>query len=102
MYFWALLAFFALWTVLTLLNQFPGDRWKAWKRFDAFNLIPKWTFFAPTPGTGDLCLLYRLQSASGEMTQFQELTISSGILCSTAPSTRRRGSKSNCWMRRVR
>jgi hypothetical protein len=53
---------FAIWLGLTIAYQTPGrGRLKLWiARRDSFGLVPQWTFFAPTPGTEDHFLMYRV------------------------------------------
>jgi hypothetical protein len=53
---------FGIWLVLSVAHQTP-ERWelKRWiARRDPFGLVPEWTFFAPTPGTADTFLMYRV------------------------------------------
>ncbi len=49
---------FAFWFLLSTLNQFNGMS-QAVRRIDGLHVVPRWTFFAPNPGTSDYHLLYR-------------------------------------------
>ena len=75
-----LVLFYSIWILFTLLNQFSINLNKKWKKFDIFNLVPKWTFFAPNPLTVDICLLYREINFEGEKGPFIEypLTVREG------------------------
>jgi hypothetical protein len=48
-----------LWLVLTVVTQFHGSAVDWVQRWDTFRLLPKWTFFAPNPGSTDYYLVYR-------------------------------------------
>lgn len=48
-----------VWLLLSAVVQFQGRRIDAIHRFDPFRLLPKWTFFAPNPGSTDYHLVYR-------------------------------------------
>jgi hypothetical protein len=52
-----------LWLALTVVLQLPrrGRLAEAIERHDIFGLIPRWTFFAPRPGTSDHFVLYRVR-----------------------------------------
>lgn len=59
--------FFSVWLVFSVINQF-GPKWmNKVKKYDYFSLIPKWTFFAPNPGSTDYHLLYRDILDDGEI-----------------------------------
>jgi hypothetical protein len=61
------LIFFSVWLVFSVINQF-GPKWmNKVKKYDYFSLIPKWTFFAPNPGSTDYHLLYRDILDDGEI-----------------------------------
>ncbi len=50
--------FFGVWLLLTAVYQFPqASQWIG--RRDHFGLLPRWTFFAPNPGTSDHHIVYR-------------------------------------------
>lgn len=69
----AAVVFLALWFAASVVNQFGFEWWKRWKRFDVVGLIPRWTFFAPLPGTTDFHLYYRDVSADGDVGDWREL-----------------------------
>ena len=49
---------FGVWMALTVAIQFaPVSRWLA--RYDRLGMVPRWTFFAPNPGTNDHHVVYR-------------------------------------------
>jgi hypothetical protein len=56
---WALAAFFAVWLLASIPNQFRWSWWESIARRDALALLPRWTFFAPRPGRHDLHILIR-------------------------------------------
>jgi len=66
---------FALWLIVTVLNQLNLDRFKKLMRLDAFHLIPIWTFFAPNPGTSDYYLLFRDRLVNGSLTYWREIVL---------------------------
>lgn len=53
------LAVFGAWIIATVITQFKGGVPSLIGRYDWFHLIPKWTFFAPTPGMLDYHLVAR-------------------------------------------
>jgi hypothetical protein len=71
------LVFFGLWIVFTIVWQFAVHRRKSWflRRINTFNILPTWTFFAPTPGIYDTHILYRDKSKDGEITGWQEVNL---------------------------
>lgn len=56
---------FVAWLILTVLNQFNFDFNIHFRRHDHGHLIPRWTFFAPNPGTADYHIVYRDLDADG-------------------------------------
>lgn len=52
-------AIFAIWFLASIIHQFRFKWWHTFARFDVFNLLPRWTFFAPNPGRTDLHLVFR-------------------------------------------
>ncbi len=48
-----------IWFVASIIHQFRFDWWKFFIRFDIFNFLPNWSFFAPNPGKHDFHLVYR-------------------------------------------
>lgn len=71
----AVIVFFSVWLILTVVNQFHEKR-PAWlKSLDIFGLIPIWTFFAPNPGMTDYHLLYRDRLPDGTLGQWKEVRL---------------------------
>lgn len=72
-------AFFAVWLIATTLCQTSAEKGieEKIRRFDPFALIPRWTFFAPNPGTTDHHLLYRDRFAGGVVSAWKEIRLSS-------------------------
>jgi hypothetical protein len=65
---------FAAVLVATAGTQTRRFRWARWlKRHDACAYIPRWTFFAPTPWTRDIRLLWREQLSDGSVSPWREL-----------------------------
>ncbi|MFE5285678.1 hypothetical protein ACFRAQ_12005 [Nocardia sp. NPDC056611] len=79
--FVALAIFLSSWLTLSALCQIPRDiekweatRWERWIRTrDVCGLIPRWHFFAPTPATDDLHLLYRDRLPDGRITRWRQI-----------------------------
>ena len=71
------LTFFSIWIFLTCLWQFEGIRKKyAWlRKINFLNLLPIWTFFAPSPGMYDTHLLFRDKKGGGEVTDWVEVVV---------------------------
>jgi len=65
---------FLVWLVLTTLNQFESQSAMKLRRHDIFYLLPRWTFFAPNPGTSDYHLVYRYMKGDGTVSEFREVT----------------------------
>ena len=65
-------AVFGIWFVLSIGYQVS---WFSGKigRFDKFGFLPRWTFFAPNPGTYDHHLVYRECSADVDVTSVGQL-----------------------------
>jgi hypothetical protein len=64
------------WFVVSIIGQLDGRLLTALQRRDDFGLIPRWTFFAPRPGTVDYYLLFQLHGPSGP-SPWQEEPLSS-------------------------
>lgn len=47
------------WFFLSILWQFKFEFLQPINKYDIFQLLPNWTFFAPNPGTVDYHLIYR-------------------------------------------
>jgi hypothetical protein len=61
---------FSVWLVLSIINQFDPGWFRKIKKYDYFSLIPKWTFFAPQPGSTDYHLYYRDIMDNGEICEW--------------------------------
>lgn len=66
----------ALWFLLSALAQLKLGASKSLKNYDAFSLLPNWSFFAPRPGTVDYHLLFRDCVSSDECEKWQEIVLS--------------------------
>lgn len=66
-----------LWLTLSVIFQFHPSFNPSWfsaiVRHDLFGLLPRWTFFAPNPGTSDYHLLYRDQLEDGNLIGWVEI-----------------------------
>jgi hypothetical protein len=58
------------WFLATVVAQLP--RLKLTNSLSRVPLIPRWSFFAPTPGTSDVLLFYRNKLGSGTCTIWTE------------------------------
>jgi hypothetical protein len=67
----AVIALLLSWFLLTIPNQFRSTQ-RILARFDPFHLLPRWTFFAPNPGTADYHLLYQDVAADGSCSSWVE------------------------------
>ena len=63
------------WLALSAVCQIPGALSDRIRRLDLCGVVPRWNFFAPTPGTWDYHLLYRDRLADGTITDWRELPI---------------------------
>ncbi|HEX3582819.1 MAG TPA: hypothetical protein VH087_13715 [Thermoanaerobaculia bacterium] len=68
-------AIFVLWLLFTLLSQKEGPLNDALRRRDPLSLLPRWTFFAPNPGTTDHHLLYRDRIDQDTFTHWREIPL---------------------------
>jgi hypothetical protein len=50
-----------------------GIEWRLLRKLEGMAIVPKWTFFAPTPGTFNFYLLYRDRDSGGGVTPWQVL-----------------------------
>jgi hypothetical protein len=66
------------WITLTIVIQFNSRIGKYLSSKDRLGLLPRWTFFAPTPGNYDLRVLIRHGSASS-LTEWAESSASSRL-----------------------
>lgn len=65
-----------LWFLVSVLVQFVPPRWDAkLRKYDLFSLLPRWTFFAPNPGTTDFHLLYRDRLENGSFGLWKEIPL---------------------------
>ena len=61
------------WFLISIPNQLT-NRYGRWvNRINPYGFIPKWTFFAPVPGTFNFRLLYRDVLADGSIMQWEEI-----------------------------
>jgi hypothetical protein len=56
----------AIWFGASVLGQIDYKLSMRLRAHDHFSLIPRWTFFAPRPGTSDYHLLYHVDPDDGE------------------------------------
>jgi hypothetical protein len=66
-------AVFAAWLAASAIHQFDWKFWRPVSACDCFGLLPRWTFFAPRPGTDDVRLVYRDVLDGGAHTGWSEL-----------------------------
>lgn len=71
--------FLITWFILTAIVQFWSSfsELKVIRFLDQLAIIPRWTFFAPNPGTVDYHLLYRNQCSNGDVTNWKEVPFNS-------------------------
>lgn len=50
---------FVTWFIACVINQFDWKWWSKARLLDCFAILPRWTFFAPKPGTSDIRVVYR-------------------------------------------
>ncbi|SRR6266566_465517 len=68
-----LIGFFGLWFALSVASQLPTQLSQRIQKLDVFNMIPRWNFFAPTPGMYDVNLLFRDRLPDGALTRWREV-----------------------------
>jgi hypothetical protein len=66
------IAIFIVWFGFTILGQINSKALTWAKAHDPLSLIPRWTFFAPRPGTSDYHLVFQLYSAEKEFPWHEE------------------------------
>jgi hypothetical protein len=70
----ALAAVLGTWLLVSAVAQLavvaPGLN--RFRRFDLFGLVPRYHFFAPTPGTLDYHLLVRVRTQAGQLSAWQD------------------------------
>ncbi len=64
-----------VWFIVSLLSQVTRVPLAALKSRDVFSLLPRWSFFAPRPGTFDYHLLFRDYLTDGSYSAWQELPL---------------------------
>jgi hypothetical protein len=69
--FW--ITVFAVWFLLTILNQFTASWTQRLRRFDVLSLAPVWIFFAPAPVVSDFRLFYRTIARDGAVSAWEEI-----------------------------
>jgi hypothetical protein len=74
-YLWLACGIFSAWLVLSVMFQFDLSWFPSVSRHDVFGVLPRWTFFAPNPGTSDYHLLYRDRLPGGPLTEWTEIPI---------------------------
>lgn len=73
LYVWMACGFFLVWFILSILFQLDQPWFHRISQRDRFGLLPRWTFFAPNPGTSDYHLLYRDRLPDGGFTDWVEI-----------------------------
>ena len=71
----ASLSLLAVWLVVSVLAQFDLSAARVLKGHDVFSLLPRWSFFAPRPGTFDYHLLYRDLLSDGTFAPWREIPL---------------------------
>ena len=73
-----IITFLAIWLLLTLIYQFPIPSLEKYiVSRTIVGVIPKWNFFAPTPGIVNFHLFYRDQLDNGSIGNWREVRFSS-------------------------
>ncbi|TKC06224.1 hypothetical protein [Pedobacter frigoris] len=73
--FIAVIAFYGIWFLGTICHQFDYKWVAGIRKFDYFRILPRWTFFAPNPGTTDYHLLYRHMDKNDQVSDFKEIPL---------------------------
>ncbi len=63
------------WFIGSILQQFGFKWFERISAYDAFLLLPIWTFFAPNPGRSDYHVVYRDRRADGSVTAWREVEV---------------------------
>ena len=66
---------FGTWFLATIVNQFSCSWARRLTSWDYLRILPRWTFFAPNPGTSDYHLVYRQIHDDGQVTSFIEFPL---------------------------
>jgi hypothetical protein len=69
------IVFFFVWVIATIVNQFDYPWVRKIQSFDICRILPRWTFFAPNPGTSDFHILYRQKDVEDNITDFTEIPL---------------------------
>lgn len=69
------IAVLAAWLLVSALAQLDAPVVRPLKAHDLFSLIPRWSFFAPRPGTSDYHLLYRDHAPDGTPGAWNEIEL---------------------------
>ena len=64
---------FVVWFIASVINQFEWKWWAPVRALDCFSILPRWTFFAPRPGTDDVRVIYRDVLKGGTSAGWREL-----------------------------
>jgi hypothetical protein len=80
---WFVLAAVSAWLLATVLNQLSFKWAQVLTARDPLRILPRWTFFAPRPGTTDYAIIYRDIHDDGSAGQFVELTYHQRTVFST-------------------
>lgn len=71
----AIISFFSVWLVATVINQFNYNWVRVLREIDIFHILPRWTFFAPNPGTSDYHILFRQMDDDNNISEFHEVPV---------------------------
>lgn len=75
---WGLAALFCVWLLFSAGCQLRGGWFeRRLKTKDRFSLLPRYTFFAPSPANSDYHLLYRREHRDGTISPWQEIVLQS-------------------------
>jgi hypothetical protein len=71
----SVILFYFIFLVLTIINQLNFKISNLFREIDFIHILPKWTFFAPNPGTFDFHLLFREMDHEGNISNFKEINL---------------------------
>ena len=66
-------ALLGLWWLLSAIGQFSDRFMTKASRHDPLTLIPRWTFFAPEPGTSDFRIVVQSRHGGNEISDWEEV-----------------------------
>lgn len=69
------IAILAAWLLVSALAQLDAPLVRPLKARDVLSLIPRWSFFAPRPGTSDYHLLFRDHAPDGSRAEWSEIPL---------------------------